>query len=328
MSSDRQETSIRDQRAAVERFAMRNSYELISTYADEGISGDETERRLQFQKMVSDAALRRFKAILVWDLSRLGRFDIIEAGYWMKPFRDAGVSIVTLDQGEIDWNDVAGRIVWTVQQEGKHQYLRDHARNTMRGRLESAKRGERMVQAPYGYRLSRKKLVPAGPLKARVVRRIFRETLSGASLRFIARQLNSDGIKSPLGGTWIGSTIKGMLVNRAYVGDSMWNLRYMGKYCRIVGTITDAGLAHLEGLVNLQRLHLSGTQITDAGLVSLKGLTKLEDLALEETQISDGGLVYLKELTALKSLSLMYTKTTDAGVGDLERALPGLMVEK
>src|SRR6266446_8104676 len=119
MSHESQETSIRDQRAAVERFAIGHNYELISTYIDEAISGDATERRFQFQRMVSDAALRRFKAILVWDLSRLGRFDIIEGGFWMKPLRDAGVTIVTLDQGEIDWNDIAGRIIWTVQQEGK-----------------------------------------------------------------------------------------------------------------------------------------------------------------------------------------------------------------
>src|SRR5207237_1589793 len=162
---------------------------------DEGISGDATERRFQFQRMVSDAASRRFKAILVWDLSRLGRFDTIEGGFWMKPLRDAGVTVVTLDQGEIDWNDIAGRIVWTVQQEGKHQYLLDQARNIMRGRLESAKRGIRMVRAPYGYRKTRKKLVPADPFKVKVIRRIFRETLRGASLRLIARKLNLAGIK-------------------------------------------------------------------------------------------------------------------------------------
>ena len=47
--------------------------------------------------------------------------------------------------------------------------------------------------------------------------------------------------------------------------------------------MTDAGLAHLKGLTNLE-LDLSGTQVTDAGLSHLKGLTNLSDLDLADTK--------------------------------------------
>jgi DNA invertase Pin-like site-specific DNA recombinase len=99
MSTDRREASIRDQRTHVERFAAANGYELIGEYSDEGISGNATGDRLQFQKMIADAASGRFQAMIVWDLSRLGRYDIVEGGFWMKPLRDAGVKVVTLDHG-------------------------------------------------------------------------------------------------------------------------------------------------------------------------------------------------------------------------------------
>ena len=99
MSTDRREASIRDQRTHVERFAAANGYELIGEYSDEGISGNPTGDRLQFQKMIADAASGRFQAMIVWDLSRLGRYDIVEGGFWMKPLRDAGVKVVTLDHG-------------------------------------------------------------------------------------------------------------------------------------------------------------------------------------------------------------------------------------
>ena len=37
--------------------------------------------------------------------------------------------------------------------------------------------------------------------------------------------------------------------------------------------MTDAGLEHLKGLTQLQRLACGDTQVTDAGLEHLKGLT-------------------------------------------------------
>ena len=61
---------------------------------------------------------------------------------------------------------------------------------------------------------------------------------------------------------------------------------------------TDAGVAHLQGLPNLERLDLRRTGVTDAGLAHLKGLTKLAVIDL-------GG-----------------TPVTDTGVRELQRALP------
>ena len=95
----------------------------------------------------------------------------------------------------------------------------------------------------------------------------------------------------------------------------------------LAGTrITDAGLVHLEDLTNLEELELSGTQITDAGLMHLKGLIKLDTLFLEETQISDAGLVHLKSLTNLEGLELSNTQVTDEGVSKLKDALPDCLI--
>ena len=59
--------------------------------------------------------------------------------------------------------------------------------------------------------------------------------------------------------------------------------------------ITDAGLEHLEGLTNLQKLWLEGAQVTDAGLVHLKGLTNLRELHLRDAQVTDAGVKDLQE---------------------------------
>src|SRR6478735_2220884 len=116
MSTDRQEASIPDQREAVEKLARKQGYKIVREYADEGISGDDTERRAGFKQMLADARRADFEAVLCWDQDRFGRFDPLEAGYWVKPLRDAGVYLETVAQGRIDWEDFAGRIVYAVQQ--------------------------------------------------------------------------------------------------------------------------------------------------------------------------------------------------------------------
>jgi hypothetical protein len=71
--------------------------------------------------------------------------------------------------------------------------------------------------------------------EAKVVRRIFRESVAGQSPRAIALGLNRDGIAGPRGRGWGPSTINGnaargtgILNNQVYVGKLVWNkLRYV-----------------------------------------------------------------------------------------------------
>jgi Leucine-rich repeat (LRR) protein len=80
--------------------------------------------------------------------------------------------------------------------------------------------------------------------------------------------------------------------------------------------VTDKGLEHLKGSVNLQRLHLYGTPITDEGMVHLKGLTDLRLLHIVGTRVSPDGLKHLKGMTKLEQLD--YAGIDDAGLAHLK----------
>ena len=92
------------------------------------------------------------------------------------------------------------------------------------------------------------------------------------------------------------------------------------------GTITDAGLAHVAGLVELRRLSLTNTDVTDAGLAHLKGLARLESLNLERTKVTDEGLKHLLGLTKLQTLKLQGTAVTREGAQKVREALPGCKI--
>ncbi|MEI6506706.1 MAG: recombinase family protein [Planctomycetota bacterium] len=246
MSTDRQETSIPQQRDEVTKHAGKHGYTIVREYADEGISGDCTHKRKAFQNMIADAAGGSFDRILCFDQDRFGRFDMIEAGWWIMPLRDAGVSLETIAQGVIDWSDFAGRLTYAVAQEGKHQFLRDLSRNSLRGQINRAREGKGMYggSASYGYRrettvMGRNRittLVP-NPIEARVVKKIF-ETYagSGGTLLAVGEMLNREGIPSPQRRSkWHRNAVRRILKNRTYVGDYVWGQTMSGRYHVRVG---------------------------------------------------------------------------------------------
>ncbi|MEB3195658.1 MAG: recombinase family protein [Candidatus Sericytochromatia bacterium] len=72
---------------------------------------------------------------------------------------------------------------------------------------------------PYGYALDEAtNQFKVLPLEANVVRRIFRERVSGRSLRQIANDLTRDGIATKRGGRWQANTVKTILENLFYTG--------------------------------------------------------------------------------------------------------------
>jgi DNA invertase Pin-like site-specific DNA recombinase len=238
MSDGRQEQSIPEQREEVKAYALREGYTILREYLDEAISGDDTERRTGFQNMLADARERGdFQAVLCWDQDRFGRFDPLEAGYWIKPLRDAGIHLATVAQGRIDWEDFAGRILYTVQQEGKHAFLRDLSRNTLRGSLAAARRGEWCGgKVPYAYRVEAKRLVPGDPSQVEVVRWLFRAYAHhGETLGSLARDLNRRGVPGPGGKMWHKTSVQKILDCPHYAGDFVWNRRRDGKYHTVRG---------------------------------------------------------------------------------------------
>jgi hypothetical protein len=72
---------------------------------------------------------------------------------------------------------------------------------------------------------------------------------------------------------------------------------------------TDAGLANLARCQSLQSLRL-GPSITDVGLKHLRGLVQLRELRLDSCEsVTDAGMKYLSKLVNLECLSLQYTQS-------------------
>lgn len=261
MSSNKQDASPRQQREQILRLAERSGHRIVQWYEDRAVSGDDIKRRVAFRRMIEDASRGGFAAILCWSQDRFGRFDSIEAGEWVGPLRRAGVTLTTVTDGRIDWNDAIGRLVYTIQQEGKHAFLVDHAKGVLRGALHRARHGRLYPgKTPYGFdklvfdergvfvrriRPGEKlckprewtiRLVPSEDASIiRYVRWLFRSYANGASLRSLVVSVNRRHVLPPEGKYWNTSTVRKMLANPVYAGDHAWNRRHVGKYACLLG---------------------------------------------------------------------------------------------
>ncbi|WP_149575264.1 recombinase family protein [Xanthobacter oligotrophicus] len=231
-SENQRDASIEDQLRQCRERAAREGWTVVETYSDRAISGSSMIRA-GIQALLADAQAGRIDIVLSEALDRISR-DQEDVAAVFKRLRFAGVSIVTLSEGEI--NELHVGLKGTMNA----LFLKDLAIKThrgQRGRVEAGKAGS--GKAAYGYRTVHQLDASGEPIRgeraivedeAEVVRRIFREYASGRSPKEIAFQLNREGVPGPRNRPWVDATIRGnaaagtgILNNELYAGVLAWN---------------------------------------------------------------------------------------------------------
>ena len=96
MSTEHQQYSIEHQAHIIGLYAAQHGFEVIHSYVDAGKSGLVLKHRKALGQLLNDivAAPQAYRAILVYDVSRWGRFqDIDEAAYYEFTCKRAGFTV-------------------------------------------------------------------------------------------------------------------------------------------------------------------------------------------------------------------------------------------
>jgi DNA invertase Pin-like site-specific DNA recombinase len=156
MSTEDQQYSIANQEAGIRTYAMSHGYSVVSTYADAGKSGVEIKHRKELRRLLSDvvSGRARFKAILVYDVSRWGRFqDVDEAAHYEFLCRSEGIPVrYCAEQFEND-GSAASAIMKALKRTMAAEYSRELGIKVLDGQRRIALLGYRPVgTAGYGLR--------------------------------------------------------------------------------------------------------------------------------------------------------------------------------
>ena len=229
--------SISNQKQMLEDFARRNGLPNPTHFTDDGISGTRFDRP-GFLAMMEEVEAGRVEAIVIKDMSRLGR-DYLKVGQVMEILRQRGVRLIAINDGV---DSLKGDDDFTPFRNIMNEfYARDTSRKIRSVFKSKGMSGKHLTGTViYGYLWDEKRehwLVDEEA--AEVVRRIFALTLEGYGPYQIACKLSADRIeipvvhlarfnegvnrskpvKDPYG--WGSSTIVNILKKREYLGHTI-----------------------------------------------------------------------------------------------------------
>ncbi len=193
--------SISNQRQIIKSYARDNDFKVVAEYVDDGFSGSNFDRP-KFKKMIQDLEEKKFKTIIVKDLSRFGR-DYIESGkYLQKIFPEKGIRFISVndnyDSENADVSDT--HLILPIRNFINDSYCRDISMKVKSSKEIKRKNGEFIgAFAPFGYKKDSKnkhKLVVDTEV-SHIIERIFNMKIDGYSSKAIADFLNSIGCVTP-----------------------------------------------------------------------------------------------------------------------------------
>jgi DNA invertase Pin-like site-specific DNA recombinase len=251
MSTEHQQYSTANQADSIAEYANKRGFEITSTYADDGKSGLSFSGRMSLQRLIDDVQNGRsdFKAILVYDVSRWGRFqDADESAYYEYLCKRAGIEVhYCAEQFENDGGP-ASTIIKSVKRAMAGEYSRELSSKVFKGQCRLIELGYRQGGSPgFGLRrmlisstgehksvltrgeqkslqMDRVILVPGPPDEISVVREIYdRFTREGKTETEIAAWLNERKISTDLGRPWNRGTVHQVLTNEKYIGNNVYN---------------------------------------------------------------------------------------------------------
>jgi len=251
MSTEHQQYSPENQKSAIAAYALDHDIEIVNTYEDDGRSGITLRNRPALVKLLKDVLdqARPFDAVLVYDISRWGRFqDVDESAHHEYLCRKAGVKVIYCAEPFANDGSPASNIIKSIKRAMAGEFSRELSEKVFLGQSRHVERGFWQGSTPgYGLRrmlvdASRQPkgclrsaeqksiqtdhivLVPGPPNEVALVRRIFYWYLHDKlGVGKIAARLNSFGICNSMGRPWTGSAVYGLLKNEKYIGNMLWN---------------------------------------------------------------------------------------------------------
>jgi len=251
MSTEHQQYSTENQQKVIRDYAHRRGMTIVRTYTDAGKSGLRIDGRDALKQLIQDVQTGRadFQAILVYDVSRWGRFqDADESAYYEHICRRGNIAVhYCAEQFENDGSPVS-TIVKGVKRAMAGEYSRELSAKVFLGQCRLIELGFRQG-GPAGFGLRRMLcgingdrkgtlnrgeqksiqtdrviLVPGPTEEVETVLWIYRAFAEQEKVESeIASELNGRGSTTNMGRSWTRGTVHEVLINEKYVGNNVYN---------------------------------------------------------------------------------------------------------
>lgn len=234
--TESESNSIGNQKKLLSQKAKEMGLTETKYYVDDGYTGTNFNRP-GFQQLIDDIEIGLVSAVMVKDLSRLGRDYVSVGNYTDSYFPEHNVRFIAVNDA-IDSDEGESEIA-PFKNILNEMYARDISKKIRSSHRLRGSMGEPLSQPPYGYMKSseNKKKWIIDPEAATVVKSIFKMCLDGKGNETIARELQESEVLIPMaywrskglnrGGKktqtnpykWCKTTIQKILSQQEYCGD-------------------------------------------------------------------------------------------------------------
>ena len=235
--------SVISQRSLLKQYVKENNYIVVDEYVDDGFSGTNFDRPA-FKKMMKDIELGKINMIITKDMSRLGR-DYIGTGELIeKYFPNKNVRYIAINDGIDTFIDNTNNDIAPFKAIMNDMYAKDISKKVKTSLHSRMKEGLYVSgRCPFGYMKdpTNKNHLVVNVEQADTVKLIFDLALKGNTYHYIAQYLTERKIKTPASyynyvwntkcintkcisqeyGVWVDTTVKAILTNQIYVGDTV-----------------------------------------------------------------------------------------------------------
>ncbi|MHB1958100.1 MAG: recombinase family protein [Acidobacteriaceae bacterium] len=253
MSTEHQQYSTENQSDVIKRYAAAREMEIVRTYEDSGKSGLNLAGRNSLQELLKDVESGSvdFDSVLVYDVSRWGRFqDTDEGAFYEYLCKRANIQVhYCAEQFEND-GSLPSNVLKTLKRAMAGEYSRELSVKVFAGQCRLIELGFRQG-GPAGFGLRRQLvdqngaskqilargeqkslqtdrviLVPGPEFETQIIREIYDLfTKDGVPEVEIADRLNIRGILTDLDRPWSRGAVHQVLTNPKYIGVNVYNRR-------------------------------------------------------------------------------------------------------
>lgn len=226
--SDEQATSYDVQVEHYTNLIKKNDdWEFAGIFADDGISGTNTKKREEFNRMIEECMAGNIDMVITKSISRFAR-NTLDCLKYIRQLKEKNIPVF-FEKENINTMDSKGEVLLTIMASLAQQESESLSKNVKMGLQFRYQNGEVQVNHNrfMGYTKDENGHLIIEPSEAKIVKRIYLEYLQGASLKQIGEGLEADGILTAAGkAKWRPETIKKILKNEKYIGDALLQKTY------------------------------------------------------------------------------------------------------
>ena len=214
-------------------------------YADEALTGTKDSRE-NFQRLLTACRNGEVDLVITKSISRFAR-NTVTLLQSVRELKELGVDVYFEEQN-IHTMSADGELMLTILASYAQEESRSASENQKWRIQKNFQSGKPWNGTMLGYRYDNGTLVVV-PEEAEIVRRVFREYLSGKGVNAIARELNADGVPTRRNGQWCMHGVQRVLENYAYTGNLLLQKTFRENHLSKLTLMNDGLLPmyHVEG---------------------------------------------------------------------------------